>query len=539
MSSPSLADPSMPAGEASGGGEWGSQNPLMSRLVAFSGLETPRWWLARYGTAVVALAVATLVRIALDSVLQHRAPYGVYLIATMFVVWRAGLGPAVLTLGIGAALARYLFEIPHGSLSLATEASQTSLFMFLSIGLVIVLLGESLRVAALDNARLYQLARRADARKDEFLATLAHELRNPLAPIRNALYVLDTIDSHQPRVAGLHQMISRQTDHLTRLVNDLLDVSRITRGKIELKMERVRLRAVVEAALEVVRPLVDEKRQNLQVSLPQIDVLLHGDFVRLTQVLTNLLNNAAKYTDKEGRLWLTAEVEAGELVLRVRDTGIGIAPENCSRIFELFEQAPHAIEHSQGGLGVGLTLVRSLVQIHGGTVSAKSQGLGLGSEFTVRLPAAVEAPTPRPSAANAQLAAQQPSISAQAEAAKGLKILLVEDTPVVAASMAEVLKLWNHTVEICPDGFAALETVRTFKPDVILADLGMPRMNGYDLARELRHLPGMENVALVAISGYGQAADRQRSQEAGFDRHLVKPVDPAELQQALAALTRP
>jgi signal transduction histidine kinase len=488
-------------------------------------------WLSRYGTVVAALAVATVARLLLDPVLESRAPYGMYLIAVLFVAWRAGLGPALATVCCGALLGRYLFDAPRGSLTFVTESSQASLLMTLTIGTVAAFLCESLRVTASDNRRLYELARQADARKDEFLASLAHELRNPLTPIRNAIHLLDSVPDRDPRLMESHQIIGRHAEHLIRLVNDLLDVARITQGKIELQPAPVDLQTIVNGAVEVVRPLITEKRQHLHVVLPAEKVHLRADAVRLTQVLTNLLQNAAKYTGQAGHVWLSLEMQSDQVVIRVRDTGIGIPPDMCLQIFNLFAQVPQAIEHSQGGLGIGLTLVRTLVQLHGGTVEAKSPGVGLGSEFIVRLPASA-------SGANLQAPEAVDQLADQSQHGAALRILVVDDSPAIARSLEMVLTDWKHVVKTSCDAFAALEAARTFKPDLILTDLGMPGMNGYQFAKELRRLGGMQNVVLIAVSGYGEESDQRRSREAGFTQHLVKPVDLAELKQIVASCRR-
>ena len=503
--------------------------PLHVRLVRWlasqhSSAANDGPWLSRYGIAVAALAVATVVRMLLDPLLESRAPYGCYLLAVLFVVWRAGLGPALFTVACGTLLARYFFEVPRGLLWFDSGDSQASLVMSLTIGLVATFLCESLRITARDNAHLYQLARQADARKDEFLAALAHELRNPLQPIRSATFLLGGIPEQSPQVQGLQRTIANQTDHLIRLVNDLLDVSRITQGKIELRYERIALQTVIDAAVDVIRDSVAEKRQELHISLPPGVVHLRADGVRLTQIVTNLLHNASKYTGALGRIWLTAEVESHELVIRVRDTGIGIAPDMQCRIFELFEQATDAKELASGGLGVGLTLVRSMVQLHGGSVDASSPGQGLGSNFTARLPIVA-------AAGSEQRPAVRRPIS---PCSTPLRVLVVEDSPAVALSLEVTISQWNHVVQTCSDGFAALAAVRTFKPDVVLTDLGLPRMSGYQLADELRKLPEMRHAAIIAVSGYGQEGDLNRSQEAGFARHLVKPINPVELGEFLA-----
>jgi signal transduction histidine kinase/CheY-like chemotaxis protein len=477
--------------------------------------------------ALAAVVVPFFLRVLIDPLIGDRAPFGLCLLATIFVAWRYGLGPALVTLGGGVVLARYFFEHPRWSFAVPTAADQARLIVSVLLGALVALVCESLRVAARFHARLAQQAREDAARKDEFLATLSHELRNPLAPIRMALYQLDHIDSNDPRAAPLRKTIAGQVEHLVRLVNDLLDVSRITRGKIQMRFERVSLKTVVDAALDLVRPLVGEKEHDLQVTLPPQAVYLFADPVRLTQVLANLLNNAAKYTDNRGRIWLTAETGAGRVVIRVHDTGIGIAPQMQGRIFDLFQQGHPSIEKSRGGLGVGLTLARDLVEMHGGTLEVASPGLGRGSEFTVRLPVAAELTEPLPAA---------PPEDALPAVHAPLRILVVDDSVTVATTLADVLRFWNYTVEVSYDAFSALDTAARFRPDVVLADLGLPRMNGYQLAVELRRLPGLQHVSLIAVSGYGQPSDREQSKAAGFARHLVKPVDPAELQRVLGGL---
>jgi signal transduction histidine kinase/CheY-like chemotaxis protein len=454
-----------------------------------------------------------------------------YLLAVLFVVWRAGLGPALFTLFGGILLGRYFFDPPRLTLWMVTESNEAGLVMSLLVGFAAVLVSESLRVTARENRRLFELARQSDARKDEFLATLAHELRNPLMPIRNATYLLGEIEPPIPEVGELQQTIERHTEHLIRLVNDLLDLSRITQRKIELRRERVDLQSILDDAIEAVRPLMNEKRQEFQLALPGGNIELDADGVRLTQVVTNLMHNAAKYTGREGRIWLSADLENGDAVIRIRDTGIGIPPEMCDRIFGLFEQVHHGIENAHGGLGIGLTLVRELVHRHGGVVEARSAGSGLGSEFVVRLPGAGPAPS--------HAAAAPTPLPPRVVAGRPLRIMIVDDSPAIVTTLGMILRDWKHIVQICSDGFSALEAARGFQPDVVLADLGMPRMNGYDMARELRRMPAMRDTVLIAIRGYGQESDMQRSREAGFSRHLVKPVDLAELKEVLTTYCGP
>lgn len=501
------------------------QRPLISRFLGRAHLEEPMPWWQRYGMALLAVAVAAGVRSLLFPLIGDRAVYGFFIIATAFVDWRCGLGPALFSLFTGAVVGLFVFErSQYGSFS-AEEFSLTPLLMSGLIGVAVIMVCDSLRRMAIDNARLYHEAREADRRKDEFLAMLAHELRNPMAPIRNSLYVLEAIDAPNADVAKLRRIISSQVDQLVRLVDDLLDVSRITRGKIELRVGDVKLREIVDAAVEIVRPLVDEKQHELHVSLPPEEVRFRGDSVRLIQVLANLLNNAAKYTDKAGRIWVIAERKSDALIIRIRDTGIGLTPAQLQSVFNLFEQVDASIEKSRGGLGIGLTLVRRLVELHGGTVEANSPGLGSGSEFTVHLPAVfVSDSKPEPPKEIKPAAPRTP---------RPLRVLVVDDVTATATSMAALMRLWNHSVETAHDGFAALDKVRSFQPDVVLTDLGMPQMSGYRFAEELRRSSAAQETMLVAVSGYAQQPDRERSRLAGFSCHLSKPVDPAELKMIL------
>jgi signal transduction histidine kinase/DNA-binding response OmpR family regulator len=378
---------------------------------------------------------------------------------------------------------------------------------------------------ALDNARLYKDVERADRQKNEFLSMLAHELRNPLAPIRNAAEVLRLSGHEQPQVRWAREVIDRQLGHLVRLVDDLLDVSRITRGKIQLKLEPVDVGVVVGHAVEASRPVIEQAKHRLEVNLPPQPVWVNGDPARLTQVLTNLLNNAAKYTEEGGRIVLTLDREGGEAVIRVQDTGVGIPPEMLSAVFDLFTQVDRSLDRSQGGLGVGLTLVRRLVEMHGGVVEAHSEGLGQGAEFVVRLPALTGAAAPPP-VGNAR----------PASASGSLRILLVDDNTDGAESLATLLRLAGHETRVAHDGPEALGTAADFRPQVVVLDIGLPGMDGYEVARRLRADPKLGMVVLVAVTGYGRDRDRQRSREAGFDHHLVKPVEFAQLLHVLTPL---
>jgi PAS domain S-box-containing protein len=372
--------------------------------------------------------------------------------------------------------------------------------------------------------RAEQLAE-ADRSKDEFLAMLAHELRNPLAPIRNSLEFLRRRGFSDPEQEWARDVISRQVEHLTHLVDDLLDVSRITSGKVKLQKSVLELDGVIRHAVEAVRPLVDAHDHELAVSLPEEPILLEADETRLLQILTNLLENATKYTPPGGRIAVTLERDGADAVVAIRDTGIGIRPEMLERIFELFVQGDRSLDRSNGGLGIGLTLVRELVEMHGGTVRARSEGLGTGSEFCVRLPVSRDGFAP----------AELPSGGA-AVAASGRRILVVDDNVDAADSVSLLLRIGGHEVRAAYDALDALEVAESFRPELVLLDIGLPRMNGYEVAARLREMQANGRPVLVAMTGYGQSEDRVRSERAGFDRHLVKPIDPAELESLIAAL---
>ncbi len=364
----------------------------------------------------------------------------------------------------------------------------------------------------------------ADRRKTEFLAMLSHELRNPLAPIRNAVEILRKSGGEEQLRQQAIGIIHRQVGQMVRLVDELLDVSRISQGKIELRREPIELASVVHHAVEAVRPLAESMDHELTVTLPQQPVYLDADPTRLAQVVGNLLNNACKFTEKGGQILLTVEREGEQAVLRVQDTGIGIAAEQLTRIFEMFTQNDPSFANSQGGLGLGLPLVKTLVEMHGGTVEARSAGVGQGSEFVVHLPIQSE-PLPAPF--------QQPSDLEPATAVRR-HILVVDDNLDAARSLATLLKLSGHEVHTANDGLEAVEASATLRPDVILLDIGLPRLDGYEAARRIREQRRGEGLKLVALTGWGQEEDRRRSEEAGFDAHLVKPVDVDVLAKILA-----
>ena len=370
-----------------------------------------------------------------------------------------------------------------------------------------------------------------DRRKDEFLAMLSHELRNPLAPIVNAALLL-RLHSNRNRLQGIENpvlqqsaaIIERQAGQLTRIVDELLEVSRISTGRIQLRQERIAVGVVVENAVATVRALFDQRRHELTVSLPTQAIWVHADSARLEQVVVNLLTNAAKYTDPGGHVWLTVQQEGEQAVLRVRDTGVGIAPEILPRIFDLFTQAARSLDRSQGGLGIGLALVQRLVEMHGGTVAASS-ALGQGSEFVLRLPVA---PTPPP---------QPPSPPPKAEpTGPCLRVLVVDDNVDTVTTLAMLVQESGHDVRTAYDGSAVLEAALDYRPNLVLLDIGLPGLDGFEVAKLLRRQPALQHAVLVAMTGYGRESDRQRSREAGFDHHLVKPGDFGKVLQILAAI---
>jgi signal transduction histidine kinase len=378
------------------------------------------------------------------------------------------------------------------------------------------------RTAALE-ATTQQL-QEANHRKDEFLAMLAHELRNPLAPIRTAVQLLRLKELTEPHRQRARDVIERQVEHLVNLIDDLLDVSRITRGMITLQLEPVLVGAIVARAVETARPAIDAHRHTLELDLPDELISVEGDKTRLVQVIANILHNAAKFMDPGGRIRLSVEREGQYAVIQIADTGIGIAPELTPKIFELFTQVHSKSERAQGGLGIGLALVRRLTEMHGGTVTAESEGPGRGAKFTVRLP--VMAAQVAGPANQKREAAAIPPVEPQ-------RILVADDNRDAAEALSLQLQLAGHDVRTAYDGIDALTVAKTFDPDIVLLDLGMPKMDGYEAARQLRLQPASRRVTLIALTGWGQQQDRQRTADAGFDAHLVKPVAEAQLFRAL------
>ncbi|HEX7986333.1 MAG TPA: ATP-binding protein [Duganella sp.] len=383
--------------------------------------------------------------------------------------------------------------------------------------------------AHIERVRSTEALREADRHKSEFLATLAHELRNPLAPVRNGLELMKLAGGNPVTLANVRAMMERQVSHMVHLINDLLDIARVSSGKLVLKKERAELKTLVALAVETSQPLLDAAGHKLTVRLQEADAVVDVDVVRLSQVLSNLLSNAAKYTPAGGHIAISATVADGQLVIEVADDGMGIATESIASVFDMFTQVGRSIANSKGGLGIGLSLVRRLLELHGGSVTAASPGIGLGSTFTIRLPLAAGGDTAR---------LQAPAEVAQAPApAARLRVLITDDNHDAADTLRDLLQNDGHETRVAYDGAGALAAAETFRPHVALLDIGMPGMDGYQTARAMRAMPGLENVTLAALTGWGAAEDRARSRAAGFDHHLLKPVVLAELRAMLRQLS--
>jgi len=370
-----------------------------------------------------------------------------------------------------------------------------------------------------------KMLRDMDRRKDAFLATLAHELRNPLAPIRQAVQVAKAPNTSAEQLRWAHGVIERQSSHMALLLDDLLDMSRISRAQLQLRKSVLELAAVVDPAVEAARPWIDARKHSLEVSLPPGPLSIEADGLRLSQVICNLLNNAAKYTNDGGRIELRIRNEGGTLVISVRDNGIGLDKEIVPRLFEMYARSQAALERAEGGFGIGLPLVKGLVELHGGTISAHSAGPGQGSEFTVTLPDAVR---------TAQ--ARQPAVAEVIRTAPHKRILVVDDNIDAGETLMMLLRLDGHDVRLAHDGEQAVDVVGNAAPDIVFLDIGMPRVNGYEAARRIRALPAGGGVKLVALTGWGQPRDRERAAQAGFDMHLTKPVAHEALRELLHRL---
>jgi signal transduction histidine kinase/ActR/RegA family two-component response regulator len=484
----------------------------------------------RYGAAIALVLIIAALRALLAPLLGSQAPLLPFVLAVFAAAYLGGRGPALLASVLIPVLATVFFTSwPQDGPPSQWLAHVT--FFVLIAGLSSFLMHELQKRSraereALDIAASHAHAlREADRRKDEFLAMLAHELRNPLAPIRNAAYVLakGAADATAVRRAGL--MIERQASHLTRLVDDLLDVARITRGRVVLNLEPLSLESVVQSALESVQPILENRRQTTSVRQPAERVFVNGDGVRLCQAVVNLLTNASKYSPERARIEIDIEGSVLDAVIRVRDPGCGIDAQLLPHLFDLFLQGDRTLDRAQGGLGVGLTIVKLLVEMHGGRVEADSAGLGKGSQFTIRL-RRVHAP-----------AAHSPRAPHQPRAVRSRRVLVIEDNRDAAESMRAVLRTDGHEVEMVQDGATGLAKLEDFRADIVLLDIGLPRMDGYMVAHAIRErfaLAG-RRPRLLALTGYGRDEDKVAALKAGFDGHLAKPVDPMHLLAVIAA----
>ncbi len=503
----------------------------------------PRRVFVRYGAALGATALAWGLRLALAPFLGSRLAFVTFVAACLFAAWYGGIGPGFFSSALGGALAVGFFQHPtRPDPDLAFSLGGYAFICLVCIGFVewnsrnherfarSEALGRASLETSLAERKELEEALRArldelgivNRRKSEFLAALAHELRNPLAPVSNAIEVLER-DPDGPTRARMLAVLRHQSARLAHVVDDLIDVSRIEQGRVDLRMEAVDFAEPVRHAIAACESALGAAHPSLSASLPVNPVWVRGDADRLEQIVLNLLQNALKYTPSDGHVWVSLGEESGEAVLRVRDDGYGIPTDLLEKIFDLFAQAPQPLARTQGGLGIGLSLARTLVERHGGKVSATSQGPGLGSEFAVRLPRS-EAPDRE----------EKPVSESAGPASHPLRVLVVEDNADMRDSMRDLLRLWGHVSEGAADGLEGLAQVLLFKPDVALVDLGLPRMDGFEVARQIRRQTPGRDVLLIALSGYGQPADREAAEAAGFDRHIVKPPNLLELEGLLA-----
>jgi signal transduction histidine kinase/CheY-like chemotaxis protein len=493
-------------------------------------LPIPRPW--GYVVAAAGVALATVTRLALSPYLGPNYPFATYFFLLLLTVWICGVRPAVFALVLDslAALGLLIPSLTAFGVSWPIYLAGLLVYVFVgSVSIAIIEMERRVRRRLEGEIEVRQRAeealRDADRRKDEFLAMLAHELRNPLAPISNATTVMALTEDDREAQRWSREVIERQVQHLSSLVNDLLDVSRITQSKINLARAPLVVSAFVQAAIDSSRPLLSARRHRLEVSLPQEPLRVDGDLTRLTQVVQNLLNNAAKYTPDGGHIALSVERDGGQVNIRLKDDGVGIPAEMLSKVFELFTQVDRSLDRSDGGLGIGLTLVRRLVEMHGGSAEAHSDGPGRGSEFIVRLPLLIgDVSSPaRPHLGSGKTV----------EPTGSRRVLVVDDSTDSAATLARLLLRLGHEVEIAHDGPSACREALRFRPDLALLDIGLPGMDGYAVAQTLRHEPSLDGITLVAVTGYGSQSDRRKSAEAGFDNHLVKPVEFEDLMGVL------
>ncbi len=500
----------------------------------------PAWG---YLIAILGSALVFAMRYSTDSPLRGFFTSLAFLLAVLIAGLVGGWKPSLLTTCICLANERFFFTNPKHSFALPSSSDTMRMMVYAASGIAVGLLCEGLqrawgRVAerqrqleremserlAVAQERLYlvERLREADRRKDEFLATLAHELRNPLAPLSNALEVWGLAKEDPAQLQELRGMMQRQVRQMTRLIDDLLDVSRISQGKISLRTSRVELRALVHTAVELVRPVISANKQRLEIALPEEPLFLDADATRVSQVIGNVLHNAAKYTPEGGQIALAVRPDNGRAEVSIRDTGCGIPAEKLASIFEMFAQVDQTLDRSQGGLGIGLTLAKRLIEMHGGSIEAQSAGPGQGSEFVITLPTVpgdAGSFETSPSTATPELPRR--------------RILVVDDMHESATTLARMLRAIGQDVTLAHDGQSALDLVRDDKPEVVFLDIAMPRMNGYEVARRIRAFDGVDTPVLIALTGYGTDEDRRRSREAGIDFHLTKPTSLEQLTSVL------
>jgi signal transduction histidine kinase/CheY-like chemotaxis protein len=476
--------------------------------------------LRRFSIVPPAIGAALLLRWLLWPVLGAELPLLFMWPAVLVSAWWGGFGPGLLATILSALAECYFVLEPRNSFQVSNPAIQVGLILFVPLGVAVSLLVERLRSAN-------RVIREAGRRKDEFLAFLGHELRGHLSPVLHATQVLRLKAPPEKDLERAEEIIERQVNLLTHLVDDLLDASRIGQGKLRLQKQVVDVTPIVTQAVEVTRPLMTAKKQGLTVCLPSEPLFLMADPIRLTQILVNLLTNATKYTDENGHIRITAQAEGPELVLRIQDTGIGIAPEMLGQIFEPFAQGPHGVGRSQGGLGIGLALVTNLVAMHGGRVTAHSDGIRHGSEFVVRLPLVIE---------KERRAALKPAVKqTDLGSINACRVLVVDDQADAAEGLAMLLRIQGHEVQTAGDGPSALRVATSFHPEVVVLDINLPQMDGHEVARRLRQEVGLRDTILVAVTGNTLEAQANRDWEALFASYLLKPFDYDVLNRVLAA----
>lgn len=499
--------------------------------------------LQRYCIAIFSTIAATWLRSLMDEWLGDRVPFGTYLLAVLFTAWLAGTGPATLSLLLGILAAAHYHVRPANSIVVEEPADLLALFVYGVVGAVAIsLFDRSARQHDVTRRQLAQIEAlsgeltTADHRKDEFLALLAHELRNPLAPIRSGLMLLQRPDVEVTHRTAVLRTVCRQLDQLVRIVDELLDVARVVHGRISLTLARVDLRELVETAIEQVQPSLQEHRHTLRVLLPESPVMLDGDRVRLIQTVANLLANAAKYTPDGGRIQVLLDADSREASLKVIDNGIGITRDVQGRIFELFARSDAAMYQDRAGLGLGLPLARQLAELHAGRLIVSSDGPGRGSCFTLTLPVVGGLTSSR----DEQLKTVGPAANGEAgrprdpvDAPSSMRVLIVDDNCDAATMLAALLSFEGFEVRTAQDGTDGIRQAECYDPEVILLDIGLPGMDGYEVARRLRSSPTLHRPRIIAVTGWGGAADVKRSQLAGIDHHLVKPVDPDEVTRLI------